>query len=177
MARTEDTSQLETWEATTEGVTVWVWVYDKREDKYKKQRVGGRSGSKTLHIRADDRRFNMEQVVDENKALDPFTNGLLRLVTAAQEDEDLDTTYHLDDEALKALLEVRDEDVFKSEIESIDSELILRRLKDTSEKHGQVWQLEAIRTLLDERYKRGGSQRVVADMIATGEMDGSTRLS
>lgn len=177
MARVAEASEdktIETWEATTD-VTVWVWVYDKREDKYKKQRVGGRSGSKKLHIRHDDRIFNQEQVVDENRHLDPFTNGLLRLVDGRQEGDEIDTSYHLTADDLKSMLEIRDEDVFRSEVEGITSELIIRRLKDLSEKYGQVWQRDFLVDLVEERYKVGGTQKSVREMMA--EDDAGIRLS
>lgn len=179
MARPEtpvDEKTVESWEAATD-VTVWVWVYDKREDKYKKQRVGGRSGSRMLHIRRDDRVFNQEQVVVENKHLDPFTNGLLRLVAGGREDDELDATYHLTVEDLKGMLEIRDEEIFKGEVEGIGSELILRRLKDAAEKHGAVWQLEFIRDVIDDRYKVGGTQRAERDVYGDPTSSTEIRLS
>jgi hypothetical protein len=124
MARTEQPHEkvIETWEIQTEG-TVWVWIYDRREDRYVKQRVGGRQGgSKRLHISTDDRRYNQEQIVDEMKGSDPFLNGALRLVSA-DKPEDLDTTYHLTLQDLQSLLEVRDLDLFEEEVRGITSEL------------------------------------------------------
>lgn len=166
----------ETWEITTEG-TVWVWIYDRREDKYRKQRVGGRQGgSKRLHITSEDRRFNQEQVVDEMKPNDPFTNGALRLVSSARS-SDIDDTYHLGPQDLRVMLNVVDEDEFQSNISGITSELILRRLKDVAELHGTVAQLRFIEETIEARYKVGGTQRTVQEMIDAGEKLGGTQLS
>ena len=171
-----DEKTLERWESTTPGVTIWVWVYDKREDKYKKQRVGGRAGSKVLTIRRDDRIYNQEVVVEENKHLDPFTNGLLRLIDGST--EGVETKYHLTTEDLQKLLDIRDTELFKTEIEEIDSELILRRLKDVCEKHGAVWQLEFLRDLIEDRYKVSGTQRAERDVYSGAkESDTAIRLS
>lgn len=167
----ENDKTVETWEITGNS-TVWVWVYDKREDKYIKQRVGGRAGSRRLHIRRDDRKFNQEQVVDENKTHDPFTNGALRLVDGP-EDTDVDRTYHWTLDDFKKILSLGEE-AFQEAVEGITSELIVRRLKDVAEKHGQVWQLEFLRTHVEEHYKAGGSQKAVREMIAAGEDLGQT---
>lgn len=176
MPRPEDTSHLETWEATTNG-TAWVWTFDKREDKYVKVRVGGRSGSKKLHIRADDRRYNQDQIVDENKSLDVFTNGFLKLLDNEEQTTDVDRKYHLDQDDLIKLLSIKDEGIFKGEVDDITSELILRRLTAVAEKHGQVWQLEYLRDLVEERYKGGGTQKAVREMIVAGELSGGMALS
>lgn len=169
MGLTEPSAQdktVETWEMTGEG-TVWVWVFDRREDKYITQRVGGRAGSRRLRLRRDDRKYNQEQIVEENRLLDPFTNGMLRLVDGG--DESVDTTYHwlLDD--YKNLLNLKDEDTFKAEASEIASELVLRRLRDVAEKFGQLWQVDYLRDLIDERYKIGGTQKSVRAMIEAGE--------
>ena len=167
---------IETWEITG-NFTVWVWVYDRREDKYKKQRVGGRDGgSKRLHISVDDRRFNQEQVVEEMKTADPFVNGALILVSA-EKAEDIDATYHLTGEDLANMLEVKDLDLFNEEINDIKSELILRRLRELAETQGTVKQLESIQDLLNSRYKIGGTQRTVREMIEAGERIGGEVLT
>jgi len=166
----ENDKTVETWETTGEG-TVWVWIYDKREDKYVPQRVGGRAGSRRLRIRRDDRKYNQEQIVEENRQLDPFTNGMLRLVEGG--DDSIDATYHWTLEDYQNLLNLRDEDTFKAEVEEIESELIVRRLKDVAEKHGQLWQVDFLRDLIDERYRVGGTQKTVQQMIDAGEKLGT----
>lgn len=162
-----DEKVVEVWEIMIGG-TVWVWTYDRRDDKYTKQRVGGRQGSKKLHISRDDRRFNQEQVVEENKHLDPFTNGTLRLVSADKAD-DIDATYHLTDEDLVTMLEVKDLETFTEAVHDIKSELLLRRLKEVADTHATVAQLEVIKGLIEDRYKVGGTQRTVREMLAGGE--------
>lgn len=167
---------IETWEITTNG-TIWVWKMDARENKYVEQRVGGRQGgSRRLHITRDDRRFNQEQVVEEMKHNDPFTNGALVLVSAEKAD-DIDSTYHLSDEDLARLLEIKDQDLFETEVSDIKSELILRRLKEVAESRGTVAQLDFVRGVIDERYKVGGTQRTVREMMAAGELQGGEQLS
>ncbi len=174
-AVTEDDKTVETWESAIPGA-VYVWVYDKREDRYVKQAVGGRSASRRLHITRDDRKYNQELIPVENTALDPFTNGALRFVTAASRDESLDVRYHFTDEELGQVFELRDLANFNEAIRDIDSELILRRLSDMSETIGTVAQVEALKDLLRERYPIGGTQKSVREMIEAGERIGATRI-
>lgn len=172
----DESKVIETWETTTEG-TVWVWKKDARENKYVEQRVGGRQGgSKRVHITRDDRRFNQEQVVDEMKEHDVFTNGQLVLVSADRA-EDIDATYHLTTDDLTRLLEIKDDALFEQEVSDVKSELILRRLREVAESKGTVAQLEFIRDLISERYRVGGTQRTVREMMAAGEMSGGEALS
>ena len=167
---------METWEITTDG-TVWVDKLDVREGKYAKHRVGGRQGgSRRLHITTDDRRFNQEQVVEEMKDYDPFTNGSLVLVSADPA-EDIDTTYHLSAEDLGRLLGIKETALFEAEIGDIKSELILRRLKELAETKATVAQLAFISDLIAARYKVGGTQRTVREMITAGELAGGEPLS
>lgn len=171
-----DEKIMETWEITTEG-TVWVSKMDMREGKYVKTRVGGRQGgSRRLHITRDDRRFNQEQVVEEMKHNDPFTNGALVLVSAEVAD-DIDTTYHLTGEDLRRLLEIKDTELFETEVADIKSELILRRLKEVAESDATVAQLQFINDVIESRYKVGGTQRTVREMMQAGEMSGGEVLS
>lgn len=179
MARpTSDAARIiETWEISHPG-TEWIWTWDKREDRYTKTRVGGRQGgSKKLHLSTDDRRFNEECIVDECQPhLNPFRNGSLRLISA-EKAEDIDATYHLSHDDLAEMLEVRDSDTFNEAINDIKSELILRRLRDLAETQGTVAQLEALKELISSRYKRGGTQRTVREMIKAGEEVGGVVLS
>lgn len=167
---------VETWEITTTG-TVWVWVKDPREGGYKKQRVGGRSGgSRRLHISVDDRRFNTEQVVDEMEGHNPFSNGILRLVSVREAD-DIDTKYHKTDDELVEMLAVRDQDAFEQAVREIKSELLVRRLYAAAEVSGTVGQVTFLRDLIDETWRVGGSQRTVREMLAAGELSGGQSLS
>ena len=171
---TADDKVIETWESAIAG-TVFVWVYDRREDRYHQQSIGGKSGSRRIHITRDDRKYNQEQMPVENEHLDPFTNGSLRLVGAATRDELLDTRYHFTDADLTSMFDVRDIDLFVEGIQAISSELILRRLQTMSEKVGTSAQTEALRELVTSRYPIGGPQKTIREMIEAGEKIGATR--
>jgi hypothetical protein len=169
----DDDKVIETWESAVAG-TVWVWVYDRREDRYVKQSVGGASSSRMLHISRDDRKYNEEQIPVENAKLDPFTNGALRFVKAATRDETLDMRYHYTDADLSQLFEVRDMLRFTEAVAAIDSELILRRLAALGEANATNSQSAVISDLLRERYPIGGTQKTVREMIEAGEKLAST---
>ena len=166
---------IETWELAFPGM-VSVWVYDRRDDQYKKQYVGARSGSKTLHISRDDRKYNQELIPDENRSLDPFLNGQLRLLGSADRDESLDVRNHLSNADLLAMFEVREVDLFNDLIEGITSEVILNRLRDLAETSATLAQSQALRDLIQKRYPVGGTQRTVREMLEAGERIGATRL-
>lgn len=160
-------TNVETWETTTGG-TVWVWVRDPREAQgYRKQRVGGSTGSKILRITTDDRRFNQEQVVDEMLLSDPFTNGLLRK-TDEKHVDDVIATYHLTNDDLMQLLELKDADAFEGEITDIHSELVLRRLAALADKHATVGQRDFIQELLEKKYGKGGTQQSIREQDRPG---------
>lgn len=166
---------VETWEIAFPGA-VWVWVYDRREDVYKKQQVGQRTGSKTLHITRDDRKYNQELIPDENRHLDPFTNGSLRLLGAADRDESLDVRNHFSEEDLIAMFEVRDPSLFAEALEDVDSEVVIRRLQNLADEHATVAQAAALRELIDRRYPVGGTQRTIREMLEAGDRIGADRL-
>lgn len=173
----ENSKVVETWEITTNG-TVWVYIYDRRNDTYTKQRVGGRGGSRKLHINRDDRIFNQEQVVDENRQHDVFTNGLLRFVSANDGSEpDLELKWAFTEDQMKELFTVKDLGLFEEEVRQIQSELALRRLTELAEKEATNAQYALLRDLVEERYKVGGTQRAVADMIRSGEQLAGMTLS
>lgn len=161
-------TNVETWETTTDG-TVWVWIRDPRETQgYKKQRVGGKhGGSRILRITTDDRRFNQEQVVDEMRSHDPFTNGLLRK-TDERHVDDVDTRNHLTNDDLLALLEIKDEATFQSEVGEIHSELIMRRLAALATKNGTRGQDDFINALIEERWRVGGQQQSIREQNTPG---------
>lgn len=170
----------EVWEIMVPG-TIWVWTRDVRiPGQYKKTRVGGKSGgSKKLRISTDERRYNEEQVIEEMIDHNPFRNGFMRLVSVDEDakPDDILTNYHLTDKDLIAYFEVKDADVFGEAMKDIESELILRRLYALSVENGSVAQNEILRDLVEARYKQGGTQKTVREMIAAGEMDGGERLS
>lgn len=175
----EDTHIVETWEITTPG-TIWVTVYDRRDDRYTQTRVGGREGaSKRLNISRDDRKFNQESIIEERKHLDPFTNGKLRFIKSSDgsEPEGVDRTYHMTDQDLLAMLADKNIDSFEQKVRAIQSELIVRRLVDIADKDGTRLQYETIRDIINERYPVGGTQRAVRDMVEAGEKLAGMTLS
>jgi hypothetical protein len=165
---------IETWESAVAG-SVWVWVYDRREDRYIKASCGGRTGSRRLHISRDDRKYNQEQIPVENSQHDPFTNGALRFIDAATRDDSLDMRYHFTDLDLGQIFDVRDMALFEEAVKEIESELILRRLAALGEQIGTMAQVDVVRELLQERYPIGGTQKTVREMIEAGERLGITR--
>lgn len=169
-------TNIETWEITTEG-TVWVLVSDPRDPSgYKKQRVGGRAGgSRRLRLSTDDRRYNEEQIVNEMETSNPFRNGLLRLIDQSNLD-DINTTYHLTNDDLLTILEIRDEPMFEEAVQGITSELIIRRLAAVGEKSATMGQLNYIKGVIEDRYKVGGTQRSVQE-IFDDTKSGGIRLS
>ncbi len=166
---------VETWEVTTPG-TVYLWQYDRRDDRYKQTRLGGKTASRRLYITRDDRKYNQEQIPMENVGLDPFTNGNLRLVSSETRDENLDTRYHLTDSDLGEILELRDIEAFMDAVSDIQSELIIRRLVALAEKNGTAEQNSALRDLCEQRYPIGGTQKTVREMIEAGERIGAERI-
>lgn len=178
VAQTELHPDTETWELQTAG-TVWIWVKDPKErNGWKKQRAGGSGGSKRVHITAEERRHNEEQVVDENQAThNIFRNGALMRVDKGAPADDIDTRYHLADDDLRALIQVRDLALFSEELSSINSELIIRRLKAIADVDGTMAQVNEIDNLIEMRYKAGGTQRTVQELIDAGEKLGGEQLS
>lgn len=162
---------VETWEIVSEG-TVWVWTSDVRQPGHmQKTRVGGKAGgSRRLRISRDERRFNEEQIIEEMGDSNPFRNGALKLITSKTDQipDDVDTTYHLDNADLLALFELKDENLFKAEVESLQSELVLRRLYMVAEKHATVAQLAMVREIVEERYGVGGTQQSIREQDRPG---------
>lgn len=167
-----DADIIEQWEIVTDG-TVWVWTKDVRQPGYmQKTRVGGKAGgSKRLRITRDERRYNEEQIIDEMISSNPFRNGSLKLIKSRTDEavaEDVDLTYQLDNDDLLQLLSVRDDELFRSEVEGIASELILRRLYAIAEKNATVSQLEIVRAVLNDRFAVGGTQQSIREQDRPG---------
>jgi hypothetical protein len=172
----ENDQAIETWEITFPG-SASVWVYDKREDTYRKQVVSRHSGSKMLHITRDDRKYNQELTPIENKHLDVFTNGQMRLLgSSADRDENLDIRNHLSDDQLVEMFEIRDPDLFRDLLDSQTSEVILRRMASIADQHATVTQSEILREVISERYPIGGTQRTVREMLEAGDRIGAQRI-
>lgn len=167
---------VESWEIACAG-SVSLWVYDRREDSYKKQVVSAHSGSRTLHLTRDDRKYNQELIPDENRHLDPFVNGELRLLgSSVDRDENLDVRNHFSNDELTAMFEVRDPDLFAEALEDITSEVILRRLQGLADDNATVTQAEILRELIQARYPIGGTQSTVREMIEAGDRIGAGRI-
>lgn len=172
-------TNTETWTMASEG-TCWVWVKDPREGGMIKQRVGGRAGgSRTLHISTDDRRFNEEQVIEEMEHHNIFKNGTLAFVSSTNGEKaaDVDTKNQITAQDMRALLEIRDEDLFRSEVTDLSSELVVRRLKNLAEKDGTAAQNEVLTEIIEQRWKVGGTQRTVRELMDAGERIGGQVVS
>lgn len=166
---------IETWELTGDG-TAWIMVWSPREKSYVKQKVSSTSGTRRIRLSTEDRRYNEESIVEELSELNPFRNGMLRL-TSKDPAGDIDATNHLTETELAELLEIRDMEAFSEAVASIHSELVVRRLKGLAERQGTHEQNEAINLVIDERWRVGGTQRAVQEMIDAGELQGGERLS
>lgn len=163
MAHDSD-SDIEVWQCQIPG-SVWVWVRDPREPTgYRQQKVSGQTRAK-LRISTEDRIFNQEQIPEENRHLDPFTNGTLAKVVDGKPEG-------LTDDKLKALLEL-DEPAFRAKVEAIDSELTARRLDAIAKEHGKVWQYEVTHEHVIANWRAGGTQATVEEMLAETEGSGT----
>lgn len=162
-------SDVEIWESTIDS-SCWVLVRDRTaENKWKHQRVAGKGkpGHRIQLTRAE-REFNSEMVPEENANLDPFKNGHLVCTSGRPADER--GRYELTDEDLMSILRVSDDEVFAEAIADIGIELPLRRLLALAEQHSTISRYAKIRDLIDGRYRPGGTQRAVAEMMAAGEL-------
>ena len=167
---TPDTEVIETWEIVSEG-TVWVWTRDVRRPGYmQKTRVGGKAGgSRRLRITRDERRYNEEQIIEEMREWNPFRNGALKMIASRGEiPDDVDTTYHLDNGDLLALFDLKDEELFRAEIEAVRSELVLRRLYMIAEKAATVAQLAVVKETIEGRFGVGGTQQSIREQDTAG---------
>lgn len=168
----QDRDAVEIWECTTEG-SVWVAVKDPREGGWTSRRVGGKSGaSRRIQITRDERLYNQELCLDELSHLDPFTNGQLICTNGRPAGER--TRYELTDVDLQAILDIDDEDIFTEAVNALEIELPLRRLLSLAERTSTIARHRIIADLVEARYRVGGTQGVVADMIAAGEHIGRT---
>lgn len=162
----------ETWEITTPG-QVWVHKYDRRSRTYSDVALNGTTGPRRVRITADDRHYTQEQVLDDNADLDPFNNGVLvRIERGKRVDEGVGL-----DERVASMIDVTDPDDFRTLLEDIDSELVFRQLRDVVETRGLVSQQNEYRRVLDARWRRGGQQPSVREMVEGEEEMGGERLS
>ena len=165
--------EQEIWEIQIPG-TIWTRVRNHEvPGTWKTIRANGEKGPKRLTITAAERQYNQELIPEENEHLDPFKNGSLKCVQGAP--KDLKTW--LDDDDLAAIIGLEDDALFEEEVTSCQLELTLRRLLDLAERTATVPRYTFIRDLVDERYKVGGTQRSVAEMIEAGEKLSGFRMS
>lgn len=152
----------EIWETTTGGTT-YVNVKDPRNpDGWTRRRVGGK-GSKRITLTVEEREFNQELIQYENEHLDPFTNGLL--VRISPKDVERGDNEKTDDQLIE-LLALSDDDAFQAVLESIKSEVVIRRLLELSKKHGSMLRHESIQYVVDDRYHIGKTSQVVREQMA-----------
>lgn len=161
MAEHDDLHDMETWEIQVPG-RVTVWKRNRRTGEYDRATVTG-EGPKLLHITKDDRLYNEELIPEENTNLNPFTNGsLARRNGKALEGLTTDT--------LREILSIGSPDAFREALEDhVGNELTIRRLHDLAQTEGTMGQVDALRDVIDEHYKSGGTQRTVREMMEESE--------
>lgn len=158
----------ETWEIQVPG-GVNVWKRNRRTGEYEHARVHGTKGPRILHIDADDRLYNQELVQGaENGHLDPFANGSLAQIVKGGEKQGLT------EERLIEYFEIEEEDAFRELIGDIEAELTIRRLRSLAETHGRMMHVQALSDLIEDKFKLGGTQPTVAEMMAEGDSKGET---
>lgn len=155
---------VEIWEATTESV-VFLNVKDPtKKDGWKQVKVS-LQGPKRVQITLEERRFNQSQIPEENLSLDPFSNGQLICVQG----EAKGGGNQLGDDDLIVILTLDDDDEFESAVTELQSEVLVRRLLGLAQTKATHNRFEFIRDLVDVRYRVGGTQTVVQQMIDDGE--------
>jgi hypothetical protein len=164
----------ETWEIVTPG-TVYVHTWSAQKKTYVPTRVGGRGGTRRLQITTEDREYNEDLIIEENVHRNPFRNGTLRRVDAgAPKSERKEWT----NDDFREMLGIREPELFREALAEVENdELLVRRLKVLADKEGTVPQLEQIRDIIERRYKVGGTQKTVAEMMAAGERLAGSGLS
>jgi hypothetical protein len=158
---------IEIWEATTDSI-VFLNVKDPVKKGWKQVKVT-LQGPKRVQITLEERRFNQSQIPEENLALDPFSNGQLICVQG-----DAKGTNMLTDDDLVTILTLDDDEGFEAAVTDLDSEVLVRRLLGLSETRATHNRFEFIRDLVDVRYRVGGTQRTVQQMIDDGEKVSAT---
>lgn len=162
MSDLRDATKVEIWEATTEAV-VFVAVRDTINGGWKHKKVT-QQGSRRIQLTVEERRYNQDNIPEENMNLDPFSNGQLICVQG-----DAKAPNHLTDEDLISVLTLEDDDEFEAAVADFESEVIIRRLLNLAQTKASHVRFEYIRDLVDERYRVGGTQRTVQAMMDAGE--------
>lgn len=161
MMSEQELQQSEVWEAATEGTT---WLHKKNlqvAGTWKQHKVGGR-GSQRITLTVEERLHNQEMMPFENEHMDPFTNGTLIRISPENGDR---SASEVTDAQLLELFEISNDDVFSAEVGEITSEVVLRRLMKLAEKHATMVRYNAVRDMVDDRYKKNKTQTSVADLF------------
>lgn len=163
-----DLSEVEIWESVTDA-KVYVNVKDPmKPGGWAKKKISRVTGPKRLQISVEERRYNQDLVPDERVGNDPFSNGMLVCVQGKEKPANAMT-----DEELLDILNLEDDDLFQETIAGIDSEVLIRRMYGLSETKSTHARYLMIQEIVDTRYRVGGSQRVVTEMIEAGEVAAS----
>lgn len=158
---TDDRQAQEIWETTTGG-TVYVHVKDPRNPNgWVQKKVGGR-GTKRITVTVEEREFNTELVTYENAAHDAFRNGLLRRISP-KDPEDKGANEISDDELIE-YLKLDDDNLFTEYYQSLESEVVLRRLLVLGERNASMYRYNELKSYVDAKYALGKTQRVVQEM-------------
>lgn len=172
MASTADQIQrdrqvMEVWEIQIPG-GCHIQRFDQRRQEYVLVKLHGSNGPKRITLSKDDRIYNQEMIRPDYKKHDPFENGTLARVEAGN-------LVGITDGDLAEMLSVRGAE-FRSLLASIENELTARRLYDLAQRDGTMEQVEALRDLIEERWRVGGTQPTVAELYAEAT-EGGERLS
>lgn len=157
-----DEDIIEIWEATTDSV-VFLNVKDPVKKGWKQVKVT-LQGPKRLQITLEERRFNQSQIPEENLHLDPFSNGQLICVQGEAKGINM-----LTDDDLITILTLEEDAEFETAVSDLDSEVLVRRLLGLAQTRATNTRFEFIRDLVDVRYRVGGTQTTVQQMIDDGE--------
>ena len=157
----QDANAQEIWETTTDG-TFWVHVKDPREPGgWKQKRFGGR-GVKKVTLTVEEREFNQELVSEDRQEHDPFTNGLLVRIHPKDVERGQN---ELPDEELIKILAIKSDDAFEKKLKSFDSEVVVRRIFELSEKSASKYRYDVIKDFVEERYRIGKTSKVVKEIM------------
>jgi hypothetical protein len=155
-------TDVEIWEATTPSV-VWLNVKDPVKKGWKQVKVS-LQGPKRVQITVEERRFNQDSIPEENLQHDPFTNGQLICVQGTAMGANL-----LTDDDLVTILTLDGDEEFEETVNAMISEVLVRRMLGLAETQATHNRFEFLRDLVDARYRVGGTQRTVQQMIDDGE--------
>lgn len=169
----QEAEETEIWEIQIPG-TIFVKVRNPEiAGTWKVVRANGEKGPKRIQITASERKHNRDLIPEENEHLDPFSNGSLRCVVGAP----TQNKTWLTDADLTSIIQLESDELYEAEVTDIKAELTLRRLLDLCERIGTVRRFEFLRDIVQDRYRVGGTQRSVEEMMTAGEKIQGFRMS